>query len=56
MKNILEFFKAVDVMPKKKKQKFVKQFVGNDRNLVLKMAELSKTEPEEVLIKKWINS
>ena len=50
---IKEFFTKIDQMPKNKRQKFIKQFVGQDRRLVEDLAELSRIATEEELHKRW---
>lgn len=55
--NIKEFFKEVDKLPTKAKRKFIKLFVGKDRNLVSMCLQLSRSGiTEQELLKKWRES
>lgn len=54
---ITQFFIKADKLPTKAKRKFIRCFVGQDRNLVTTCLQLSHSGiTEEELLKKWRES
>lgn len=53
MKSIVKFLEELAKMPTKKRRKYIKCFVGKDRQVIYELLEMRQTASEKELLNKW---
>lgn len=51
--NIVQFLDKLAKIPTKQRRKYIKHFVGNDRQLLYDLLEMRETASEKELLNKW---
>ena len=53
MKSIVKFLEELLKIPTKQRRKYIKHFVGNDRQAIYDLLEMRETASEQELLDKW---
>lgn len=53
MKSIVKFLEELAKIPTKQRRKYIKHFVGKDRQLLYDLLEMRENATEQELLEKW---
>ena len=53
MKSIVKFVEELAKIPTKQRRKYIKNFVGKDRQVIYDLLEMRETATEPELLEKW---